>query len=183
VFARPGSPIGWRESYDISLAGVAASRVFSTAGVGGIALTTWALDRSGKDRRLLVSRLTTFYVLLYGIFIVALAVTGAGLRTGVLSGPAPFGLTVAPAIFGAVVVLVALAAARLPSDLGRRLARRLRGHEHAARVVGLVAEAASTLGEGVRGALHLVRTSDPAVVGCFLLVSPRLLPIFGCFAR
>jgi hypothetical protein len=47
------------------------------------------------------------------------------------------------------------------------------GHEHAARVVGLMAEAAAKLGEGARGALHLVRTSDPAVVGCFLLVSPR----------
>jgi uncharacterized membrane protein YbhN (UPF0104 family) len=60
LFARRGSRIGWRESYDISLAGVAASRVFATAGVGGIAMTVWALDRSGMDRRLVVSRLTTF---------------------------------------------------------------------------------------------------------------------------
>jgi uncharacterized membrane protein YbhN (UPF0104 family) len=35
LLARRGSRIGWRESYDISLAGVAASRVFATAGVGG----------------------------------------------------------------------------------------------------------------------------------------------------
>jgi uncharacterized protein (TIRG00374 family) len=181
LFARPGSPIGWRESYDISLAGVAASRVFSTAGVGGIALTTWALDRSGMDRKLLVSRLTTFYVLLYGIFIVALVVTGAGLRTGVLHGPAPFGLTVVPAIFGAVVVLVALAVARLPSDLGRRLARRLRGHERAAKAVGLVAEAAATLAEGVRGALHLVRTRDPALVGAFCWWALDIGVLWACF--
>ena len=31
--------IGWRESYDISLAGVAATRLLATAGAGGIALT------------------------------------------------------------------------------------------------------------------------------------------------
>jgi hypothetical protein len=57
--------MGWRESYDISLAGVVASRVFATAGAGGIALTVWALDRSGMDRRQLVTRLTSLYVLLY----------------------------------------------------------------------------------------------------------------------
>jgi uncharacterized membrane protein YbhN (UPF0104 family) len=66
LFAEPGSRIGWRESYDISLAGVVASRVFATAGAGGIALTVWALDRSGMDRRLLVTRLTGFYVLVMG---------------------------------------------------------------------------------------------------------------------
>ena len=181
LFARPGSPIGWRESYDISLAGVAASRVFATAGVGGIALTTWALDRSGMERRKLVSRLTTFYVLLYGIFMAALTVTGVGLRTGVLSGPAPFGLTVVPAIFGGVVIVVALAAARLPSDLGRRLARRLHDHERAAKLVGLVADGAATLAEGVRGALHLVRTRDPALVGAFCWWAFDIAVLWACF--
>jgi uncharacterized membrane protein YbhN (UPF0104 family) len=59
LFAEPGSRIGWRESYEISLAGVVASRVFATAGAGGIALTVWALDRSGMEKRQLVTRLTT----------------------------------------------------------------------------------------------------------------------------
>ena len=73
LFAEPGSRIGWRESYDISLAGVVATRVFAAAGAGGVALTVWALDRSGMDRRLLVTRLTSFYVLIYGIFMGALS--------------------------------------------------------------------------------------------------------------
>jgi hypothetical protein len=63
--------------------------VFSAAGVGGIALTVWALDRSGMHRRPLVSRLTTFYVVLYGTFMAAMVVVGLGLRTAVLGGPAP----------------------------------------------------------------------------------------------
>jgi hypothetical protein len=44
--------IGWKESYDISRAGAAASRVFAAAGAGRIA-PAWALDRSGMDRKLL----------------------------------------------------------------------------------------------------------------------------------
>ena len=35
VFSESGSRIGWKESYDISLAGAAASRGFATAGDGG----------------------------------------------------------------------------------------------------------------------------------------------------
>ncbi len=120
LFADPGSRIGWRESYDISLAGVVASRVFATAGAGGIALTVWALDRSGMDRRTLVTRLTSFYVLIYGVFMAALVIFGTGLRTGVLNGPAPFGLTVVPAILGGIAILAALAAARLLPELGAR---------------------------------------------------------------
>jgi uncharacterized membrane protein YbhN (UPF0104 family) len=167
LLARPGSRIGWRESYDIALAGVVASRVLATAGAGGIALTVWALDRSGMQRGLLVRRLTSFYVLLYGIFMAALVVVGTGLRTGLLNGPAPFALTVVPAIFGGIVILVALAAARLPPDLGPRAADRLSHHERVARWVGRAAGWAAMLADGVRGALDLVRARDSAVLGAF----------------
>jgi uncharacterized membrane protein YbhN (UPF0104 family) len=165
LFARPGSRIGWRESYDIALAGVVASRVLATAGAGGIALTAWALDRSGMRRELIVRRLTTFYVLLYGIFMAALVVVGAGLRTGVLNGPAPFGLTVVPAIFGGVAILAALAASRLPPDLGARAAERLSDHRQAGKWVGRAAGWVATLAQGVRGAVDLVRARDSAVAG------------------
>jgi putative heme transporter len=168
LFARPGSRIGWRESYDIALAGVVASRVFATAGAGGIALTVWALDRSGMPRALLVRRLTTFYVLLYGLLMAALVVVGTALRTGLLNGPAPFGLTVVPAVFGGVAILAALAAARLPPDLGARAADRLSGHERAAKWVGRAAGWVATLADGVRGAVDLVRARDIVVLGAFL---------------
>jgi uncharacterized protein (TIRG00374 family) len=168
LFSGPGSRIGWKESYDISLAGAAASRVFATAGAGGIALAAWALDRSGMERKQVVSRLTTFYVLLYGIFMAALVVVGIGLRTGVLNGPAPFALTVVPALFGGVVIVAGLVAAGLPSDLGERVAGRLHGHERLARWVGRAADAAATLAAGVRGALSLARTRDPSLAGVFL---------------
>jgi uncharacterized membrane protein YbhN (UPF0104 family) len=76
VFAGADPPVGWRDSYDITMAGVAATRLLATAGLGGIALTGWALSRSGMARRELVSGLTTFYVALYGVFMLALVLVG-----------------------------------------------------------------------------------------------------------
>ena len=47
VFIDTNSRIGWRESYQITMAGLMATRLFAAAGAGGIALTAWALRRSG----------------------------------------------------------------------------------------------------------------------------------------
>src|SRR5438105_12809060 len=47
VFVRGESRIDWRESYEITMAGLAAARLVASAGAGGIALTAWALRRSG----------------------------------------------------------------------------------------------------------------------------------------
>ena len=43
VFVRGDSRIDWRASYQITMAGLAATRLFASAGAGGIALTAWAL--------------------------------------------------------------------------------------------------------------------------------------------
>jgi uncharacterized membrane protein YbhN (UPF0104 family) len=159
VLVQPGSRIGWRESYEITLAGVAATRLLATGGLGGIALTGWALDRSGMRRAEVLQRLTTFYVALYGVYMLALVLGGAGLRSGVLSGPAPFGLTVVPAVFGALMIVAALALTLLPRDLERRV------RPHSARIVRRAASAASAIGSGVRGALALLRAGHPALLG------------------
>ena len=47
----PGSPIDYRESYLITMAGLAATRLFAAGGAGGVALTAWALRRSGMAPR------------------------------------------------------------------------------------------------------------------------------------
>ena len=51
VFVRGHGRIGWRESYQITMAGLAATRLFAAAGAGGVALTAWALRRSGMEPR------------------------------------------------------------------------------------------------------------------------------------
>jgi hypothetical protein len=54
----------WSESYQITLAGLAASRLFSAGGAGGIVLTYWALRKAGMERRQTGQRMVAFLVLL-----------------------------------------------------------------------------------------------------------------------
>src|SRR5439155_7840300 len=97
VFLRGDSRIGWKASYEISMAGLAATRLFAAAGAGGIALTAWALRRSGMERRVVACRMVAFLGLLYVVYMLALVVVGLGLRIGVFPGSSPFGFTVVPA--------------------------------------------------------------------------------------
>lgn len=181
VFAGAGSRIGWRESYEISLAGVAATRLFAVAGAGGFALTVWALDRSGMSRRELVGRLTAFYVVIYAVFFAALVLTGIGLRTAVLAGPAPFGLTVVPAIAGGVVIAAALAAAAVPADFGERVAARMPARVAGSRWAAKLTGATATLASGARGAVELVRRRDPALLGALGWWAFDIGVLWACF--
>jgi uncharacterized membrane protein YbhN (UPF0104 family) len=161
VLARPPSPIGWRESWLITLAGVAATRLLATGGAGGIALTAWALRRSGQVGREVGQGMTAFMVLLYGVFMVALLVAGLGLRWGVFAGPAPWGLTVVPGAFGASVIVVALLSATVPESVEGWMRR------HGGRVATRFAAVPSTVGRGVRDALRLLVRGDAGVAGAF----------------
>src|SRR5208337_4228611 len=68
VLLRGQKSIGWRASYEITMAGLVATRLFAAAGAGGVALTAWALRRSGMDGRLVASRMVAFMALLYGVY-------------------------------------------------------------------------------------------------------------------
>src|SRR3954466_2228650 len=100
--------VGLRASAEITLAGHAASRLFASGGAGGVALTAWALRRSGMERADVAARMTTFLVLLYAVYMAALVVGGLALFAGVVPGTAPFALTLVPAAFGAAVIALAL---------------------------------------------------------------------------
>src|SRR4051794_3233844 len=95
-----GSRIGLWASTQINLAGHAATRLFASAGAGGIALTAWSMRRAGMERTDVAARMVTFLVLLYGVYMAALVVGGLGLYTGLLPGGGSFAITVVPAIFG-----------------------------------------------------------------------------------
>ena len=69
--------LGRRDSYRTTLAGAAATRLLPTAGAGGAALTLWVLKRTGRGD---AQTLLTFLVLLYTVFLAALA--GAALAAG-----------------------------------------------------------------------------------------------------
>src|SRR3990170_3414723 len=74
----------WRESYQITMAGLAATRLFSAGGAGGVILTYWALRKAGMERRRSACRMVALLVLLYGVYLSALVVFGILLRTNVL---------------------------------------------------------------------------------------------------
>ena len=180
IFVRPGSRIGWRESYLITMAGVAATRIFAAAGAGGIALTGWALSHTGMPRRSLVRGLTTFYVALYSVYMLALVLVGLGLRLGLLPGPAPFGLTVVPAIFGGVVIAGALVTALLPTDFEPRVRRRLARHERISAFGGALSAGAAAVAGGVRGALVMLRRLDPSLLGALAWWGFDIAVLWAC---
>jgi putative heme transporter len=146
----------WSESYEITMAGLAATRLFSAGGAGGIVLTYWALRRAGMPRRETAARMVAFLGLVYAVYMLTLVINGVLLRIGVLSGPAPAGLTIVPAAIAGGVILVFLLASLVPGDLERRFShasqKRLWG-----RVVRSLASVPSTAAVGIREALAFVR--------------------------
>jgi uncharacterized membrane protein YbhN (UPF0104 family) len=165
VFTCEETTLSWRASYQITMAGLAATRLLAAGGAGGVALTAWALRRAGMTPRTVAARMTAFLVLLYGVFMFALLFFGVGLRAHALPGTAPFGVTVIPAVLGAVVIAAALALALVPQDLDRRVAREHPAQTRGARLLRWLATAPATVGQGVRDAIAFARTRDPRLLG------------------
>jgi putative heme transporter len=165
VFVRGHSRIGWRESYLITMAGLVATRLFATAGAGGVALTAWALRRSGMESRLVACRMVAFLVLLYVVYAASLLIDGIGLGTDLFPGGGSFAITIVPAIAAAVLFAMAGLVALLPGDIERRLeawaSRSGRLAHWVARAAAVPAFAAS----GIRTAIDLIRERNPGLLG------------------
>src|SRR5437763_1441773 len=160
VFVRGESRIGWRESYEITMASLAATRLFSAGGAGGVALTAWALRRSGLGSRTVACRMIAFLVLLYGVYMVALVVDGFGLYLGVFPGEAPFAITIVPAIFAA----------------------RWTTAEHwAGRTARRLAALPATAATAVRTAIDFARSGDPALIGTIAWWGLNIAILWACF--
>jgi uncharacterized protein (TIRG00374 family) len=144
----------WTETYEINMAGVAATLLFSAAGAGGIALTYWALRKAGMRRRDVARRMVAFLVLHYAFYPLALVLFGVLLRTGVMPGNHSVELTVVPAAVAGAVLVVGLLLALIPSDLGRRAAAHVRG-ERAQTIAANVAKVPAIAAEGFRFAFGL----------------------------
>jgi uncharacterized protein (TIRG00374 family) len=145
----------WSESYQITMAGLAATRLFSAGGAGGIILTYWALRKAGMERRQSVCRMVAFLVLLYSVYMIALILFGILLRTGVLSGEAPLSGTIIPAALSAVVIVIFLLMALLPDDVEHRIERHTSGRFGA--IAKRLGTAPATLAQGTRTAIAFVR--------------------------
>jgi uncharacterized protein (TIRG00374 family) len=165
VFAVGSREIDWRVSYRITMAGVAATRLLATAGAGGVILTVWALEKRGMQGREVALRMSSFLVVLYAVFMAALVIVGLGLRIGVLPGAAPFGLTVIPALFGALVIVGAILIRALSHDLDHALARLMAADGRAARWGRALATVPAAVASGLTEALRLVESRRPGLLG------------------
>jgi uncharacterized membrane protein YbhN (UPF0104 family) len=165
IFVRGHGRIGWPESYEITMAGLAATRLFAAAGAGGIALTAWALRRSGMEPRLVACRMVAFTVLLYIVYAGSLLIDGIGLGTGLFPGGGSFAITFLPAIIAALLLATAGAVAALPGDVERRLQRRASGSGRLARWLARAVTVPALAATGVRTAIGLIRRREPGVLG------------------
>lgn len=162
----PRVKLRWKDSYDITMAGLAATRLFSAGGAGGIVLTYWALRKAGMPRKETAARMVAFLVLLYAVYMATLVINGILMSTGVLSGPAPPGLTIVPAAIAGGVILIFLLMALIPGDLERRFSS---GAQESfwGGLMRRLASVPSTAAVGTREALTFVR--EPSQGGLALL--------------
>lgn len=178
---RAGSRIDWRASYQITMAGLAATRLFAAGGAGGIALTAWALRGAGMARRTVADKTLAFLILTYAVYMAALVICGFGLYYDLLPGPGPFAITVIPAIFGLIVILVGLGLARVPPDLQRRLEGFATRGGRVARVAQLLSNAPAAFSSGIREAMCHVRERDPALLGALAYWGFNIAVLWACF--
>jgi uncharacterized protein (TIRG00374 family) len=183
VFVRApgGERIGWRESYQITMAGLAASRIFAAGGAGGLVLTAWALRRAGMRKRLVADTTLSFLILTYFPYVAALIVAGLGLRLGIFPGEAPFGLTVVPAVFAGIALAIGLSIALVPTDLQRRLGGWTTSSGAVARIAQKLAHLPASASAGMRDALAHLRSRDPALTGAVLFWAFQILVLWAAF--
>jgi uncharacterized protein (TIRG00374 family) len=173
----------WRESYEITMAGLAATRLFSAGGAGGIALTYWALRKAGMPPRQTACRMVAFLVMTYVVYMLTLLINGILLRVGVFSGPAPAGLTIVPAALAGGLIVIFLLIALIPDDFERRMAGFTQGYRFR-KWMQRLATAPATLATGTRTAIAFVREPSRgglAVVGAIGFWAAQIAILWAAF--
>lgn len=157
----------WKETYEINMAGVAGTLLFSAGGAGGIAVTYWALRKAGMPRRDVARRMVAFVSLHYAFYPIALIVFGILLRTGVLNGKSSVELTIIPAAVAGLLIVIGVLITLIPADAEHRLARYAHS-DRSRQWLRTAGKVPATLGEGFRFALGLFahpRRGGLAVIG------------------
>jgi uncharacterized membrane protein YbhN (UPF0104 family) len=141
--------MSWRTSAEIGLTEQAANSLLSVGGAGGLALGAWILRRGGVPSDHIAKRTVAFFLLTSVANVGLVAVGGAALAVGLLSGPSDrFTLGVIPAIVALGAIGLALAAGRIARSHAARSGRpRLRA-------------ALAAIGDGVAEAVGLLRSYE-----------------------
>ena len=182
VFIRAGATrIDWTASYQITMAGLAATRIFAAGGAGGLVITAWALRRSGMRRRLVADKTLTFLILTYMPYMAALIVCGFGLYLGIFNGEAPFGLTVVPAVIAIILTAIGVSTVLVPTDLQRRLEGFARQRGKLGRIAQRLANLPASASAGMRDALKHLRHPDPALAGAIFFWAFQVAVLWASF--
>jgi uncharacterized protein (TIRG00374 family) len=183
-----GDPVAkrldWSASYQITMAGLAATRLFSAGGAGGIALTYWAVRRAGMARRDAACRMVAFLVLLYAVYMMTLLICGLFLRIGLFPGPSPVGMTIVPAALAGVMIAIFLLVSLIPQDVERRLAGWSMGYRRRARWLRRLATGPATVASGTRTAMALVREPSRGMLalgGAIGFWATNIAVLWACF--
>src|SRR3954452_8586905 len=108
VGSRATPRLGFRASGYVTLGGAAATRLLPTGGVGGAALTIWAFRRAGLGARGATRTLLAFLVVLYAVFLGAIAVAGGAIALGLVPADGPLALSAGPAAAAALAIAAGL---------------------------------------------------------------------------
>jgi uncharacterized membrane protein YbhN (UPF0104 family) len=183
VFGRAAARvnIGIRESYQITMAGLAASRIFAAGGAGGLVLMAWALRRAGMRRREVADKTLSFLILTYFPYVIALIVCGLGLRVGIFPGNAPFGLTVVPAVLAVIALGIGFSIALVPTDLQRRVGHVFEGGGRIGKLAAKLANLPASASAGMRDAIAHVGSRDPALLGAFVFWAGQIFVLWAAF--
>jgi putative heme transporter len=148
--------LDWRESYQITMAGLAASRLLSAGGAGGVVLSYWALRKAGMKRSEAARRMVAFLVVLYSFYVLAVIVFGVLLRTGMLPGEAPVSVTIVPAAIAGGIAIVVILISLIPGDLQGRFT--FSGDSRFLQLIAKLSAVPATIATGTRTAFGFIRT-------------------------
>jgi putative heme transporter len=165
VLARGITDLRLKDSYDITMAGTAATRLLPTAGLGGAAVAVWALRARGMRAAETAERLLAFMLLLYAVYMGALLMAGAAIAFDLVpvhAGQALGVLGAAAAIGVAAGVLMLFAA---PERLGLLLRRAGSGSGRAAGAAARAHDQLPVLRSALDRAGAELRRPHPALFG------------------
>jgi putative heme transporter len=170
VAGRETRRIDARRAVEVTLGGAAATRLLPTAGAGGAAMTLWSFRRAGMDKRTSARTLLTFLVLLYAVFLGAIAISGSLIALGVIPADGPLTLSAIPAVAaaGGIAVVLALGLHRRGCAGDGVLAVGPPHRAHAGDGVqpaGRLRRGMRLLGDATADAIALLRTADPRLLG------------------
>ena len=164
VIGRADSRIRPKDSYDIALAGTTATRMLPTAGLGGAAVTVWALRGRGLRGGEIAERLLAFLLIIYAVYMAALLVCGAAVGSGLVhvAHGGALGLVAAALALCLTAAVVALLAS--PSPI-KKILERLAAHPRMTRHARAAAEQLPVLRAALLRTGRELRRPHPAHLG------------------